>query len=72
VEEIVTTKEVSLACQFEALRPEWTTYPLHYGDNLHPNIDGYRRIATTWCDVIVEINRPKPPVGAYKLLLLHQ
>jgi len=71
VEKIVAAKEVSLARQFEALRPEWETYPLHYGDHLHPNIDGYRRIATTWCNVIVEVNRPKPPVGAYMLLLLH-
>ncbi len=67
---ITREKETRLAGQFEVLRPEWTTYPLNCGDNLHPNTDGYRRIATTWCNVIVNLNRP-PPVGAYTLLL-HQ
>jgi len=71
VESIVAAKKVDFANQFDSLRPEWITLPLHCGDHLHPNIDGYRRIATTWCDVIVELNRPKPPVGAYLLILSH-
>jgi lysophospholipase L1-like esterase len=64
--DIASLKHVRVADQYTVLRPEWLTYPLHSGDYLHPNIEGYSRIANTWYGAIV----PQAPVGAIMLLLL--
>ena len=66
--DVVTAKKVKIAEQYQELRSEWLTYPLHSGDYLHPNKEGYSRLANTWYAAIVP--SPLPPVGAIKLLLL--
>ncbi len=63
---VASIKHVRVSDQYEKLRPEWLSYPLHSGDYLHPNIEGYGRIANTWYSTII----PSTPMGAIMLLLL--
>jgi len=60
-------KEVRLADQYNALRPEW---PILNKDNIHPNLEGYKRVAQTWFGAIYPTIPVSIPVGAIKLLLL--
>ena len=60
-------KEVRLADQYNALRPEW---PILNKDNIHPNLEGYKRVAKTWFGAIYPTTPVSIPVGAIKLLLL--
>lgn len=60
-------KKVRLADQYKELRPEW---PILNKDNIHPNWEGYKRVAQTWFGAIYPAT--SAPVGAIKLLLLKQ
>jgi lysophospholipase L1-like esterase len=46
--DVANSKGVKVADQYAALRPGWTSKPLHYGDDLHPNRAGYAIIGNTW------------------------
>ena len=58
-------KKVRLADQYKALRPEW---PILNSDNIHPNLEGYKRVAQTWFGAIYPA--AVVPVWAIRLLLL--
>jgi lysophospholipase L1-like esterase len=45
---VADSRGVKVADQYGALRPGWTSIPLHYGDDLHPNRAGYAIMGNTW------------------------